>query len=65
MSYVIKYYRTPDVSQAWRRSGIDKPAGWVVGKAVYPTIFAAQRDADYFTAHGITAEVVNCNGNRT
>jgi len=57
--YAIRYYRTPKVAALWRRAGIDKPAGWVSGKGVYPTIFAAQRDVDLLVARGVHAEVIN------
>jgi len=57
--YVIRYYRTPEVAAIWRRAGVDKPAGWVSGKCIYPNIFAAQRDVDRLVERGVSAEVVN------
>ena len=62
--YTIKYYRTPEVAAMWQRAGIDKPAGWVSGKTVYPNIFAAQRDVDLLLKRGVNAEVINVNGTR-
>lgn len=56
--FAYRYYRSEQAAQRWRDSGIDKPAGWVMGRYKYDKHAAAQQLCDHLIALGINAEVV-------
>lgn len=47
MFYALKYFRDPAVVRWYESRGIlDKPVGYVLGQARYPSLMVAQKDAD-------------------
>lgn len=48
-AYTIRYYRNQDTAAAYRRAGIDKPAGWVTSTHPMP-LTAAAKTADHINS---------------
>jgi hypothetical protein len=48
MFYALRYFRDAAVVRWYEEHGItNKPVGYVVGKARYPSLMVAQKDADH------------------
>jgi hypothetical protein len=50
--YTIRYYRSPEWAERFKRAGMHKPAGWVTSSTRYSKREDAQRVVDHINTLG-------------